>query len=177
MMKTFQGFIGEVKMKYVLILTVFSVCVFVGYHFSIKYSRRKKFFSAIISFANKISLDINFSRERLKVLIQNFDENTKKHLLGVDERFLDFLDKKCELESEAIFGKIDILKKEEKDLLLLFFKTLGRSDVENQTKEIQAFISRFSEVKDLCDKEQKKYGSLSLKLGFVVGLFFAVVML
>lgn len=164
-------------MKYILILMVFCICVFVGYFFSAKYNKRKKFFAAIISFANKISLDINFSRERLKVLIQNFDEGTKKHLLGIDERFLDYLDKKCELENEAIFGKIEILKKEEKDLLLLFFKTLGRSDVENQTKEIQSFISRFVEVKDSCDKEQKKYGSLSLKLGFVAGLFFAVVML
>ena len=163
-------------MKYFLILIVFCVCVFVGYVFSAKYSKRKKFFSSLISLADKLSLEINFSRERLKVLIENFDATSKKHLLGLDEKFVDYLDKKCELNQEEMFQKIDILKKDEKELILLFFRTLGRSDVENQTKEIQSFVSRFNEIKTQCDLENKKYGSLSFKLGIVAGLFFAVIL-
>jgi len=163
-------------MKYLLIFIVFCVCVFVGYVFSSKYNRRKKFFAALISFADKLSLEINFSRERLRVLIENFDETNKKHLLGLDEKFVNYLDKKCELSNEEMFSKIDILKKEEKDIILLFFRTLGRSDVENQTKEIQNFVKRFLEIKNECDVECKKYGTLSLKLGIVAGLFFAVIL-
>ncbi len=164
-------------MKYILIAVVFCLCCFVGYVFSIKYMKRKKFFSALIALADKLSLEINFSRERLKVLIQNFDETNKKHLLGIDERFIDYLDKKCELTNEAIFKKTDILKNDEKEFILLFLKTLGRSDVENQTKEIQSFVTRFNEIKTVCDQEQKKYGSLSLKLGVVAGLFWVVIMI
>lgn len=163
-------------MKYVLILIVFAVCVFVGYMLSAKYTKRKKFFMAIISFANKISLEINFSRDRLKVLIENIDNNSKKYLFNIDKKFIEYLDKKSELSQEKLFEKIDFLKQDEKDFLFLFFKTLGRSDVENQTKEIQTFLKRFYEIKDICDVEQKKYGSLSLKLGVVAGLFFAVIM-
>ena len=163
-------------MKYFLILIVFCVCVFVGYVFSAKYSKRKKFFSSLISLADKLSLEINFSRERLKVLIENFDQTSKKHLLGLDEKFVEYLDKKCELNQEEMFKKIDILKKDEKDLILLFFRTLGRSDVENQTKEIQSFVSRVNEIKVQCDLENKKYGALSFKLGIVAGLFFAVIL-
>lgn len=163
-------------MKYIFIGLVFCLCVFVGYIFSVKYTKRKKFFSSLITLADKLSLEINFSRERLKVLIENFDSASRKNLLGVDEKFLEYLNKNCELTADEIFKKATILKQDEKDLLLLFFKTLGRSDVENQTKEIQSFVSRFSEIKTQCDAEQKKYGALSMKLGIVAGLFWAVIM-
>ncbi len=164
-------------MKYVLIVVVFCVCVFVGYVYSAKYAKRKKFFDSLILFADKLSLDINFSRERLKILLLNFDSKNRKNLLGIDEKFLDYLDRKSELSKEEVFKNATILKDDEKDTVLLFLKTLGRSDVENQTKEIQNFVSRFGEIKEKCDVEQKKYGSLALKLGVVAGLFGAVILI
>ncbi len=164
-------------MKYVFILFIFGMCAFVGYLFSKKYNKRKKFFTSLIAMADKLSLEINFSRERLKILIENFDEKNRKNLLNIDKKFLDYLDKKCELSAENIFADADILKQEEKDVILMFLKTLGRSDVENQTKEIQNFLSRFSQFQNACDVEQKKYGALSWKLGIVAGLFFVVILI
>ena len=164
-------------MRYVLIVFVFFLCCFLGYFFSIKYLKRKKFFTSIILLADKLSLEINFSRERLKVLLENFDSTNRKNLLGIDERVIAYVDRKCELTSEEIFKKADCLKQEEKDFILLFLKTLGRSDVENQTKEIQSFISRFDELKMQCDAEQKKYGALSVKLGIIAGLFCVILMI
>lgn len=163
-------------MKYVLILIVFCACVMVGFIISNRFSKRKKFFESLIAFADKLSVEINFSRERLRVLIENFDAGNKKNLLSIDQKFLDYLDKKCDLTVEDIFGKNDLLKSEEKEFVLLFLKTLGRSDVENQTKEIQSFISRFNEMKAVCDADHKKYGSLSMKLGIIAGLFCAIIM-
>lgn len=163
-------------MKYALIVVVFCACVMVGYIISNRFSKRKKFFASLIAFADKISVEINFSRERLKILIENFDISNKNNLLGIDKKFLEYLDKKSELTTEEIFQKSDILKPEEKDLVLLFLKTLGRSDVENQTKEINGFISRFNEIKAVCDTEHKKYGALSMKLGVIAGLFCAIIM-
>ncbi len=164
-------------MKYLIILILFCISVGVGYFFSLKYLKRKRFWGALINLADKLSLEINFSRERLKVLFSSFDGNTKKYLLGIDEGFVDFLDKKCELTQENIFKNASVLKPEEKDFVLLFLKTLGRSDVENQTREIQNYCIRFGEIKAQCDTEQKKYGSLSVKLGVVVGLFIAIIMI
>ena len=122
-------------------------------------------------------MEINFSRERLKVLIENFDKNTKQNLLGIDEGFISYLDKKTELNEKEIFKKADVLKKDEKDFILLFLKTLGRSDVENQTKEIASFNKRFQEMKASSDLEYKKYGTLSLKLSLIAGLFFVIVLI
>lgn len=167
---------SEGEMKYVFIVLLFGVCVSVGYLFSMKFLKRKKFFSALIAFADKLSLEINFSRERLKILIENFDPHTKKQLLGVDEAFLNFLDRKADLDAEQVFKKATILKDDEKNCVLLFLKTLGRSDVENQTKEISTFVSRFSQYLDTCDAENKKFGTLSIKLGLVAGLFCAIIL-
>lgn len=164
-------------MKYFLILAVFCACVLVGYMVSNRFSKRKKFFVSLISMADKLGVEINFSRERLKVLIENFDVASRKNLLGIDQKFIDFLDRKCELTSEEIFAKSEILKPEEKELVLLFLKTLGRSDVENQTKEIQSFIARFNELKTTCEEDYKRYGSLSLKLGIIAGVFCAIIMI
>ena len=163
-------------MKFLLIAILFCVCVVIGCLISSKYMKRKRFFNSIISLSEKLALEINFSRERLRVLIENFDGASKKHLLGIDEVFVDYLDRKCELKQENLFKKASILKDDEKSCVLLFLKMLGRSDVENQTKEINNFVTRFSEMKTKSDQDQKKYGSLAVKLGIVAGLFFAVVL-
>ena len=163
-------------MKFVFIVFMFLLCVGVGYVLSLKYTKRKKFFSSLITATDKLCVEINFSRERLKVLFENLDENLKKNLLGVDEQFVRFLDKECELVESEIFKKADCLKADEKEAILMFFKMLGRSDVENQTKEISSYVNRFGEFKKTCDEEHKKYGTLSIKLGVVAGLFVAVVL-
>ena len=164
-------------MKYVLIVVIFCICVFVGYITYSKYNKRKKFYASLIMLAEKLSVEINFSRERLKILIENFDAGTKKNLLGIDEGFVSYLDKKNELTVNDIFSKANCLKQDEKEFILLFLKTLGRSDVENQTKEITSFIQRFNEKKEETEKEHKKYGSLSLKLSIVAGLFFTILLI
>ena len=164
-------------MKYVIIAVLFVICLVVGYTFFSKYDKRKKFFTSLIMLAEKLTVEINFSRERLKVLIENFDKNTKQNLLGIDEGFISYLDKKTELNEKEIFKKADVLKKNEKDFILLFLKTLGRSDVENQTKEIANFNKRFQEMKASSDLEYKKYGTLSLKLSLIAGLFFVIVLI
>ncbi len=164
-------------MKYLFIIIIFCLCLFVGYVIYSKYNKRKKFFSSLILLAEKLSVEINFSRERLKILMENFDEGTRKNLLGIDESFIDYLDKKSELSSENIFKKASCLKQDEKDFILLFLKTLGRSDVENQTKEISSFVQRFNEKKEETEKDHKKYGALSIKLSIVAGLFFAILII
>lgn len=163
-------------MKFIFIICIFSICLLVGFLFYSKYNKRKKFYTSLIMLAEKLSVEINFSRERLKILVENFDAGVRKNLLGVDEGFISYLEKKDEL-SLQVFSKANCLKQDEKEFILLFLKTLGRSDVENQTKEISAYISRFDEKKEETTKEFKKYGSLSLKLSVVAGLFFTILLI
>lgn len=164
-------------MKIALLIILFSVCVFVGYLFSLKYKKRQKFFSSLIMLAEKLDVDINYSRDRLKKLIQEFDSTQRKSLLGIDLNYVNYLEGDGELTRETLFKNISILKASEKDLIYLFFKNLGRSDVENQTKEIRNYVKRFEEQSQVCDVENKKYGSLCTKFGIIVGLFLIVILI
>ena len=109
-------------MRYIIIVVLFVICLVIGFTFFSKYDKRKKFFTSLIMLAEKLTVEINFSRERLKVLIENFDKNTKQNLLGIDEGFISYLDKRVELNEKEIFKKADVLKKDEKDFILLFQK-------------------------------------------------------
>ena len=164
-------------MKYVLLILLFSLCVAVGYMFSLKYKKRQKFFSSLIMLAEKLDVEINYSRERLKILIQDFDEKQKKTLYGIDTNYISYLNSEVELSSQNLFKNINFLKDSEKDLIYIFFKNLGRSDVENQSKEIKSYVKRFEEQSKICDNDNKKYGSLCTKLGVVVGLFLIIVLI
>ena len=162
-------------MKWVLMAMLFCLCVAVGYFSSLKYRKKLAFYSALIMLAQKLDVEINFSRERIKKLINNFDVKSKSNLLGVDKAFNDYLEKGGELTSERLFEKNSPIKQEEKEVVTMFFKSLGRSDVENQTKEIKNFISRFEKFLSEASQDNKKYGSLGTKIGIIAGL--AVVIL
>ncbi len=164
-------------MKWVLLAVLFAVCVAIGYVFSMKYKRRVQFYSALILFAQKLDVEINYSRERLKKLIENMDEKTKKNLFGLDKNFLNYLSGSEQLTQEALFKNCPVLKPDEKQMVFLFFKSLGRSDVSGQSKEIGNFLKRFDENLTKCAAENKKYGSLSFKLGIIAGLFVVVILL
>ncbi len=163
--------------KYILLLLLFCISVFVGYMFSLKYRRRQKFFSSLIMLAEKLDVEINYSRETLKKLVLEFDPNHRKYLCGIDGNYVSFLEGEGDLTAEALFKNISILKASEKDLIYLFFKSLGRSDVENQSKEIKSYVKRFEALSSVCDNENKKYGALCTKFGIIAGLFIVVILI
>ena len=164
-------------MKWILIGILFIACVTIGYIFSIRYKKRVAFFSALILLAQKLDVEINFSRERLKKLIESSDEKMKSNLLGIDKSFIQYLESGGELNSTRLFEKCSLIKNDEKEIITIFFKNLGRSDVENQTKEIKNSIIRFEKLLNESSAENKKYGKLGIKLGIIAGLAMIVILI
>ncbi|MBO5394387.1 MAG: stage III sporulation protein AB [Clostridia bacterium] len=164
-------------MKILLIVVLFFASLFVGYAFSKKYRKRQQFFEAFVMLCQKFDVEINFSKERIKNIFLNLDESHKARLLGIDRNYISFLDQEAELSKELLFKSISFLKEEEKDLLFIFFKSLGRSDLESQSKEIKNYLTRFEGLTQSAQQDNKKYGSLSVKLGLIVGLFIVILLI
>ena len=164
-------------MKWIIMGVLFCVCAGVGYLFSMKFKKRVQFYSALIMLAQKLDVEINFSRERLKKLIESVDDKTRKNLFEVDKNFISYLDSEGELDMNKLLAKCTFLKNDEKEMVYLFFKNLGRSDVTGQTKEIQNFLKRFDDNLAKCTTENKKYGSLCIKLEIIAGLFMGVILI
>lgn len=161
-------------MKFVLLAVFAGISIYIGYMFSRKYKTRENFFLALVMLCQKFDVEINYSRQRLKNIFSSLDEKQKKSLQGIDKNFLSFIDKETPLEKEYLFNGINFLKEDEKDVIFMFFKNLGRSDVDSQSKEIKNFQARFESISTNAINENKKYGQLAIKLGIVAGLFIVV---
>ena len=161
-------------MKFILLAVFACIAIYIGFIFSRKYKTRENFFMALIMLCQKFDVEINYSRQRLKNIFETLDEKQKKSLKGIDKNFLSFIDKESPLEKNYLFNGINFLKEEEKDVIFMFFKSLGRSDVDSQSKEIKNFQNRFETLSSSAINENKRYGSLSIKLGIVVALFIVV---
>ena len=69
-----------------------------------------------------------------------------------------------------MFENIKILKADEKQLLYKFFSSLGRYDVLAQSKEIKSYQTAIVGMNVKAEEECKKYSSLFIKLGIIIGL-------
>ncbi len=162
-------------MRIFVLVILLCISIYIGYIFSKKYKIRANFFQALVFLCQKFDVEINFSRERVKNIFLNLDEKEKTKLHGLDLNYLSFIDKESSLEKDILFKNINFLKEEEKDLIFMFFRGLGRSDVDSQSKEIKNFQSRFEVISSNAVSENKKYGSLSIKLGLIAGIFIFII--
>ena len=164
-------------MKYLIIILSMTLCIYIGYSISKKYKKRSNFFKATVMLCQKFDVQINYSRDRVKMIFEGLDEKHKGQLYGIDKNYIAYLNQENQLDKENLFKSISFLKEEEKDILFMFFKNLGRSDVESQSKEVKNFQSRFEELASASSNDMKKYGNIAIKLGIVAGLFIAVVLI
>ncbi len=162
-------------MKYIFLVLLVCMTSFIGYIFSKKYKIRANFFESLLYLCQKFDIEINFSRERLKNIFLNLDEKNKINLKGIDKNFISYINGETTLEKDNLFKGINFLKDDEKDLIFTFFKSLGRSDVDSQSKEIKNFQARFDGISNQVNSENKKYGKLFLKLGIIAGLLLVVI--
>lgn len=162
-------------MKFIILGLLVVICIYIGYMFSKKYRIRANFFQSLVMLCQKFDVEINYSRERLKNIFLNLEAKQKCDLKGIDNNYISFIEKQQTLDKELLFKNINFLKDEEKDIIFLFFKNLGRSDVDSQSKEIKNFQTKFEEFSKNAINENKKYGSLSIKLGIIAGLFIVVI--
>lgn len=158
-------------MKYFFIIIFIAISLYIGFLFSKKYRQRQQFFNAVILLCHKFDVEINFSRERIKNIFESLDDKHKSQLFGLDKNYLTYLTDQNTLDKGCLFKNIGFLKEEEKDLIFMFFKTLGRSDIESQSKEIKTFSSRFEEIFKSAEQENKKYGFFSIKLAIIASIF------
>ena len=158
-------------MKLAFIFFFSAIFIYIGFAFSKKYRQRQQFFNAIILLCHKFDVEINFSRDRIINIFQSIDDKLKTQLFGIDKNYINYLTNENTLEKENLFKNINFLKDDEKDLLFIFFRTLGRSDIDSQSKEIKTFSSKFEEFAKKAQLENKKYGSFSIKIAFLASIF------
>lgn len=124
-----------------------------------------------------LELDVSFSQERLKTIIEKNSVNIASvELASVCANVCSIIENKKTIDDE-ILSNITILKKEEKQLLTKFFSSLGRYDSSNQTKEIDLYLAKVNECYNTANEECKKYASLFIKLGAIIGVLVCLIII
>jgi stage III sporulation protein AB len=165
-------------MKFILVGVVLVGMGYIGFGFARFYRRRKRFFADLILFCEKLCVDISFSKETLKTIVSSNLTNFSKDFKNVLERYLDFLSlKSSEVTPNLLFKGSTLLSKEEQENIALFFKSLGRLDVSCQVVDINNFKNKFLNFQSNADEENKKFGSLSLKLMLLFGALVVIILI
>lgn len=162
-------------MKFVMIIALVSLCTYVGYGFSKYYINRNEFFKEFILFLNKVNLNINFSKEKLKNIIDEYKTQSKELIL-ILKNFLLCLEERS-INEKKLFAGTKLLKSEEKNILLGFFSSLGHFDLAGQTKHLESFIKEFEIRQKQAEDEKNKYSPLFTKLGLIAGVVISLILL
>ena len=157
---------------------IIALSTYVGFGLSAYYRKRLKVFKDLVNFASKLVIDINFSKSRLKEIIQanirSFSGEFKHILSG----YLQYLNNEnMQFSCGLLFKKNTFLTSEERQTIFLFFKSLGRYDAENQISEINNYMEKFKAFSLSAEKENKKYGALYVKLGLMAGILLAILLI
>lgn len=165
-------------MKIILVGIVLLGMGYIGFGIASFYRRRKRFFDDLILLCEKLCVDISFSKENLSSIISANKASFSKDFKGVLGGYLNFLNlKENEVSSSSLFKKQSIISSEEQESITLFFKSLGRLDASNQIVEIENFKEKFLALKKKADEENKKFGSLSLKLILLFGVLIVILLI
>jgi stage III sporulation protein AB len=158
-----------------MILILIALCTYVGYGFSRYYINRFEFIKKFRFFLSAITLDINFSHQKLATMIEQHKTQSKE-LNKLLKNFLACLDKK-KLDDDTLFNSIKLLKDDEKQTIAKFFASLGRFDVENQTKHIQNFDAITENWQNAAEQDKNRFAPLFVKLGIIVGVMISLILL
>lgn len=161
-------------LKYIILFVVVVLCGYIGYGFSNYYTSRKNFFKSLELLFDKLKTEISFSQSKLIEILNGFSAHSKDAKKFVCN-YVNCLNFDKTLNLENIFDGIKILNEDEKNIILTFTKTLGKFDAPRQADQLAAQKNELSSLYKKAEEDAKKYGSLYIKLGVILGLVIALI--
>jgi len=150
------------------------ICTFVGYKFSLKYSGKKKYYESFYNFNKLMQTEVRFKQATLKETLKNINEKDDfyvilKDCLVSNINFEELLKEKNK--------KIKYLTKEDVDYLQTYVNNLGTTDLDTQSRFLDVADKVLIEKNTKANKDENKYKTLCLKIGFLIGLIIFIIIL
>ena len=155
-------------MKIFLGILVIIFSTFIGYVLSKKYTKLKNFYCNFDNFNKMLKTEIAFSQKTLKEII---DEK-----YSINNDFLNNF--KLYLENKENFClNINYLSSDEKAFLLEYFENIGKTEKGSQLEFLKKAEERLSTFYKNAIELDKKYKTLYIKLGFLIGLIIFILII
>ena len=158
--------------KLLLGLAVIGFTTFIGYLCTRKYRKRKAFFTQFSDFNSRFLNEISYFKRPVVEFITKysyngeFDDLLQTYIKNINALIL--------LEKRLQSDDFSFLNKDEKQLLIDYFSTLGKGNSATQTAYYNGIKEPINNIKLQTEKDNKRYGDLFIKLGFLCGLLILI---
>lgn len=153
-------------MKIILGIFLFLTCILLGYILSLKFTKKRQFYSRFLEFNSNIKNEISFSQSTLMKIVDGL--NVKSDFNECVERYFK--------QKTFIFDK-NYLNKDEIDYFKAYLSKLGSSDKFTQLSFLDETGLKINKDLLIATENERKYKKLYIKLGFLLGLIALIICL
>lgn len=151
-------------------IVLFTICSYIGLRYKKKCTARAAFYSELFDFCLYLTEQIAYSKTPLPTIFRSFSLGKNSE---ISQLLLDFCDELQQSEPKEYV--IKYLNEYEISEVLIFFRSLGKTDAENQLIKLAESKQRIKNKKELTQSEQTSKGKLYFKLAVIIGIALLII--
>lgn len=153
-------------MRLLLGIVAFILCVLLSVFLASKYKDRKDFYNDFLSFNKLLIKEVGFGQKTLFNIIDEMKSNSV------------FLNKlKNKFYNKEINEDKSLLKKDEQTFFNEYVSNIGTSDKASQMEYLKSVSEYLQENLVITQEEYKKYNTLYIKMGILIGLIVLIIII
>ena len=157
-----------------LTVILFSVCGgTIGWYYSSKLRRRRKYLQDALAFVNYLYTDIGFRQSGLESMTKTFVERCGRDFSQNLTEFIRYISGK----DETLVLSRGLLSESQYNIIYNMFSTLGIYDLATQLKVLESSRQNIDEIFDKVKSAESKFSGNLIKLGTLFGLMVGVLFL
>ena len=162
--------------KFIIGIAIVAFTSFCGYFLAGKFRQRKLFFKQLQEFNERFLSEISYYRRPIKEFVAKYVYKGEFNELLHD--YFTVMQQGRSVQSVLIDDpKYAFLKREEKRVVEDYFLMLGRGDSLSQKGYFSSVKQSLSALQIDAETACKRYGDLYIKLGFLCGLLFLLLII
>ena len=162
--------------KIITMLGIFFICLYIGNYKAKNYENRvielNKFQNALVMLKSKIE----FTHEPIKTIFEDISRIIYEDNNNIFEMTLNNTKDICGSWNNSINILKTNLNKEDKDVMRMFGKMLGKTDIKGQINEIELSMELIKRQINNAEKEKEKNFKLYKTMGAVIGLGICIIL-
>ena len=165
--------------KSIILFVIFAISVIIGKMISERYVYRLKELEETKNLLNIFKAKVKFTYEPIPKIFENISQNTNSNIGTI------FLSAKQKMQTDSASNSWEdavdeykgYLKEEDKPILKMLSKLLGKTDVEGQISQIEITEQFLDEKIKQAQIEKEKNEKLYKKLGVATGLMIVIILI
>lgn len=153
-------------MKYLLMIAFVVIVMLIAQGVCRQYRERCYVFEGIDDFFTQMRLNLSFQKQKIREILEK--ASIKRNCKEIYTIYLQYLD-----SGQAIdLSPIKILEQDEQEQITNMLKSLGKSNVESEIKQLEVYKEYLKTQIEQCRAERNKYCPIITKLSllFAIGL-------